>query len=138
MAQAVYVLDASIAVEWFVQYHKSEGPLKVLQEFLEEPRKFAVPELFFFELTHVLGKIKIQYPSIKYELLKQIIKSPLNRFSMSSELLDEIPIFQKLGLSGYDSSYVALAKSLSGVWLTLDKKAHKTIQHLGLSQLLPG
>ena len=36
--------------------------------------------------------------------------------------------FVKLGLTGYDACYAALARDLKGRWLTFDKKAHELIQ----------
>ena len=34
----------------------------------------------------------------------------------------------KLGLSGYDACYAALARDLKGMWLTFDEQAHSFIQ----------
>jgi predicted nucleic acid-binding protein len=55
---------------------------------------------------------------------------------MSAELLHDIGEFKKLGLSGYDAAYVALARQLKGRWLTFDAKAHQKIKNLKLSELL--
>ena len=55
---------------------------------------------------------------------------------MSPELLFETVFFQERGLSGYDGSYAALAKQLSGTWITFDKKAHQKIEQYKLSQYL--
>jgi predicted nucleic acid-binding protein len=55
---------------------------------------------------------------------------------MTPELLSEIRSVQRLGLSGYDGAYVALAKLLKGRWLTFDKKAHTQVAHLQLSEIL--
>jgi len=44
--------------------------------------------------------------------------------------------FVKLGLSGYDTCYAALARDLKGIWITFDEQAHKLIQKEKMSFLL--
>jgi hypothetical protein len=44
--------------------------------------------------------------------------------------------YLKLGLTGYDACYAAMAKDLQGVWLTYDGKAHRRIRRQGISHLL--
>ena len=58
------------------------------------------------------------------------------------EILDRLnnngePIYIiKLGLTGYDACYAALAKDLSGLWLTFDKRAHRMIKKVKVSLFL--
>lgn len=132
----VRIIDPSVAIKWFVHEPGRESALSILQELLDSPEKFAVPELFFFELIHVFHRV-LPKPSQKHiELFEQLFDIGLPRFAMTIELNRQIRRLQKRGLSGYDAAYVALAKQLKGRWLTFDHKAHARIASLRLSELL--
>lgn len=132
----VRIIDTSVAIKWFVLEQKRETALSVLEDLFKNPSRFAVPEVFFFELSHVFNRL-IPHPSKEQlELLKSFLHIGLNRFSMTSELQESIRWIQGLGLSGYDAAYVAIAKIIKGQWITFDAKAHQKIRHLGLSLLL--
>ncbi len=132
----VRVVDSSVALKWFLLEEGRDQALSLLEEMLTGPSGFAVPELFYFELVHVFHR-SIPDPSpLQIELLRQVLVLGIQRFVMTPQLLDEIRGLQRLGLSGYDAAYVALAKLLEGRWVTFDRKAHDRIAHLGLSQAL--
>lgn len=132
----VKVVDASVAIKWFVEEDGSDVALDILSTILNKPEEFAVPELFFFELANIINRLFPQLSEVQESLLRQLLNIGISRFSMSTELLDGIKLFQTHGLSGYDAAYVALAKSLKGRWITFDYKAHKAIQKFKLSELL--
>lgn len=132
----VKVIDASVAVKWFVEEDGRDSALAVLEKVLKTPQQFAVPELFYFELANILNRLFPKPSELQSSLLDQLLNIGIARFSMNSELLAGIRDFQGLGLSGYDAAYVALAKSLEGQWLTFDYKAHKSIEKLKLSVFL--
>jgi len=46
---------------------------------------------------------------------------------MTATLAADAEHFIKIGLTGYDACYVALAKEVKGLWLTFDEKAHRLI-----------
>ncbi len=130
------VIDASVAVKWFVQEEDSPKALALLREVAAAPSDFAVPELFFFELANVLF-IVAKGQSEKYSsLLTEVMRLGMHRFQCSDELLGEMRTFQARGLSGYDASYAALAKHLNGTWITADKKAHACLLKDKISSLL--
>jgi len=43
----VRVIDALVAIKWFVEEPGSNRAFDILKEVLEKPERFAVPELFF-------------------------------------------------------------------------------------------
>jgi hypothetical protein len=47
---------------------------------------------------------------------------------MTDDLALKADRYVKLGLTGHDSCYAALAKDLKGLWLTFDKKAHEKLK----------
>ena len=132
----VKIIDASVAIKWFVTEPGRESALVLLTEVFENPRQFAVPELFFFELAHVFHRVLPQATTQQVNLLEQVTVFGWQRFVMTPELLRETRHFQSLGLSGYDGSYVALAKQLKGRWITADRKAHDRVARLHVSELL--
>lgn len=132
----VKIIDASVAIKWFVIEKGQTQSLKVLQGVLENPTGYAVPELFYFELIHIFNRLIPAPNKGQLTLLDQIIKIGIKRFKMTNEICKNIRKFQHKGLSGYDAAYVALASLLKGKWLTFDKKAHSKISTLGLSLLL--
>lgn len=132
----VQIVDASVAVKWFVIEPGHEKALAVLKNVIAAPRRFAVPELFYFELVHVFHRLIPQPSPIQLDLLKGVTLFGMQRFSMTPELAATIGEFQMLGLSGYDGAYAALAKMVNGRWLTFDQTAHAQIAHLGFSEVL--
>ena len=132
----IKVIDASVAIKWFIQEKGHAASLQILEEVLENPEEFAAPELFYFEILQVFHRLIPAPNRGQRELLRQMLRLGISRFSMTQEWMDEIHRLQQLGLSGYDSAYVGLAKILKGVWLSFDRKAHAKIAHLKLSRCL--
>jgi|SRR5579871_1068343 len=131
----VDVVDASVAIKWFVDEPGRGSALEILQKLIAKPDRFFVPELFYFELAHVLKKVLPVGPREQH-LFGQLLLLPIGRMPMNNHLFLGTQKFQSLGLSGYDAAYVALAEIVSGSWVTYDEKAHAKIAHLSLSRLL--
>ncbi len=132
----VRVVDASVGIKWFVREPGSDVALSLLREILDRPGAFAVPELFYYELIHVHFRLFPNPSAAHSSILGRILTLGLTRFSMTPQLAEETAHFQKLGLSGYDGAYAALAKSLKGRWITADRKAYARVAHLGVGELL--
>jgi predicted nucleic acid-binding protein len=130
------VIDASVAIKWFVDEKDRDPALGVLERVLSAPRTFCVPELFFFELAHVFNRLIPDPSADQIELLDIVINLGVHRFAMTPEVAAGVRRFQALGLSGYDSAYVALAEITKGVWLTYDKKAAKLVPDKKLTRVL--
>ena len=131
----VEVIDSSVAIKWFVLEDGRIAALEILQKLLTKPEDFFVPELFYFELLHVLYKV-VGKEERQQHLLHKIIDLPIGRMPMNKKILTSSLKYQVLGLSGYDAAYVAVAEIVEGQWLTYDKKAHDQIAHLALSRCL--
>jgi predicted nucleic acid-binding protein len=132
----VRVVDASVAIKWFVAEKGRERALELLGEILSRPGDFAVPELFFFELVHVFHRTLPEATATQLALLERTLVLGIPRFAMTPELFRETRRMQQFGLSGYDAAYVGLAGLVGGRWLTFDGKAHTLVERLGLSELL--
>lgn len=132
----VQVIDTSVAVKWFVEEPGRPAALEVLDQLFGRPQEFVVPELFYFELVHIFNMAFPEPSFTDLSLLDTLFKMGIVRLSMTEELSQGIRHFQKMGLSGYDAAYVAVARMVKGTWVTFDRKAHKRVASLKLSRLL--
>lgn len=132
----IWVIDASVALRWYLEEEAHDGADEVLKKVVEEPQRFSVPELFAFEVYAVLQRL---HPNALHAFRKGIIpllQGGILRYPMTDELAVKANRFVKKGLTGYDACYAALALDLKGCWLTYDKKAHKLIETDEVSCLL--
>jgi predicted nucleic acid-binding protein len=132
----VIVLDASVAVKWFVDGEPLVREAQaVLSEIEQSPEQFLVPELFMNELLAVLAKLG-KAAQVR-QALTLVEELGIARIGNGHELLDTAAtIACDWHLSGYDATYVALA-SLSGAeWLTADARAAKKVRRRGLVRVL--
>jgi predicted nucleic acid-binding protein len=133
-----WVIDASVAVRWFIADEAHAHADAVLETALKHPENFAVPELFAFEVYSVLQRVHPDALKAFTNGIIPLLQGGIFRQPMTKSLAVSAEAFVKLGLTGYDSCYAALAKQLSGRWLTFDRKAHRRIQKSNISFLLGG
>ncbi|PWU13643.1 MAG: hypothetical protein C5B49_14265 [Bdellovibrio sp.] len=131
------IVDASVALKWFVNEPiGQEAADEVLKEIENHPNFFAVPELFFAEMIHVLCRV-FRNKSKVQESLTILETLGLERIGLGHELLQaaaEISLAYKV--SGYDAIYIATAQLVNGQWHTFDIEAHRKIAPLKLSRVL--
>ena len=123
----IWVLDASVAVRWFLKDESHPNADAVLGRLIDHPEFFAVPELFCFEVYAVLCRI---HPCGQDAFLKgmiPILNSGILRQPMTESLATRASRYVERGLTGYDACYAGLAKEISGTWLTFDQKAHDIV-----------
>jgi predicted nucleic acid-binding protein len=117
------VIDASVAVKWFIEEPGGDYADEVLEQIYARTREFLVPELFFYEVLAVCMR---QHPApgdFAQTDMPFLLSLPLTRAQMTASLATAATTFALAGLSGYDASYAALAKHVGGEWLTFDRKA---------------
>ena len=132
----IWVIDASVALRWFLQEEQHPHADAVLQAVINNPDFFIVPELFCFEVFAVLCRLHPSPIDAYLEGIFPIIQGGIIRQPMTESLAYNAGGFTKKGLTGYDATYAALAKEVNGIWLTFDKKAHNRIKDEGISHLL--
>lgn len=130
------VLDASVAVKWFVDSEPLAGEARaVLSDIEGAPGAFLVPELFMTELMAVLVRIG-DGPRV-HEALRLVEELGLTRIGNGRELLRSAATFAcDWGLSGYDATYLALASLTGSRWLTADARAAKKVKKPSLVRVL--
>jgi predicted nucleic acid-binding protein len=131
-----WVIDASVAVRWFLSEEADSAADSVLREVISQPEMFAVPELFSFEVLAVLCRVHPKGVSVFHDGLLPLLSGGILRHPMTAALVRQAEPFLSVGLTAYDACYAALARELGGFWLTYDGKAHRRIRRHGVSHLL--
>lgn len=129
----IWVIDASVALRWFIQEESHPNADRVLKALIDHPELFAVPELFAFEVYSVLQRLHPSGLEAYREGMLPLLHGGLFRQPMTEKLAVMAHRYVRLGLTGYDACYAALAQDLSGLWLTFDQRAHRAIQRENLS-----
>ena len=133
----IFVLDASIAVKWFIADGDAGDAAaeRILRDVALRPAKYVVPELFMYELLSVLCRRFRQVGDAQRAIAR------LGRIGLRRVRIDErlartaVRLAYRHRLTGYDAAYAALATELSATWLTLDEKVHQRLESLGISRL---
>jgi predicted nucleic acid-binding protein len=128
-----YVLDASVAVRWYLADEAGAAADAVLERVLEAPEVFAVPELFFFEVYAVLARSHRGFEAVYTDAFLPVVASGPLRYPMTEALAVRASRYTAMGLTGYDAVYAGLARELGALWLTFDSRAHKAIASHALS-----
>ena len=132
----IWVIDASVALRWLIKEETHVRADEVLEKLIDDPGRFAVPELFAYEVFSVLLRVHSRGLWAFRKGIIPILQMGIFRQPMTETVAVKANRFVKLGLTGYDACYAALAQDLKGVWLTYDKKAHELIRDQKISCLL--
>jgi predicted nucleic acid-binding protein len=124
----IWIVDASVALRWFIQEEAHHHADEVLKELIHRPEFFAVPELFAFEVYSVLQRLHPSGLEVFRQGLMPILQGGIFRQPMTDKLAMMAHRYVRLGLTGYDACYAALAQDMKGIWLTFDQKAHRAIE----------
>ncbi len=122
------VVDASVAVKWFLDEPESEAAIRVVGACLDGDPHF-VPELFYYEVVAVLARRHPRFPAWCDEGMRWLTELPLRRFALTPEQTPRLAEFVRAGLTGYDAAYAALAADLDVPWLTFDRRAASALGH---------
>ncbi len=131
-----FVIDASVAVRWYVLEESDARADAVLERVLSEPTLFAVPELFVFEVLAVLGRVHPRPLDTYRDAVLPVMEGGVFRHPMTSTLAEQSARFLPHGLTGYDACYAGLAAELGAQWITFDRRAHERIDRENLSTYL--
>jgi predicted nucleic acid-binding protein len=128
-----FVLDASVALRWFVAEERSKNADAVYRRLVDEPETFAVPELFCYEVFSALFRVHPRAWETFEQGILPLLRSGMLRYPMTDNVATKAGRYVAAGLTGYDASYAALAEELDAVWLTFDSRAHMRIRKHGVS-----
>lgn len=117
------VVDASVAIKWFLVEPETPAAIKVARAALEGSDVFAVPELFYYEVYAVMTRRHTDPDRWASGGMRWLLNLPLRRMPMTAALAEAMREFTSKGLTGYDAAYAALARAHDGRWLTFDHRA---------------
>jgi predicted nucleic acid-binding protein len=118
------VLDTSLVVPWFFEDEPlREQAIRVRAELRDAPHRFLVPALFHSELVHVLARKSARDEKFVRRALELVLALGIRTLPLSQFALQRMAHWTCRGLSGYDATFVALAESVNGRWLTADREA---------------
>ena len=123
----IWVVDASVAVRWFLKDESHPNADAVLRRLIDRPEWIAVPELFCFEVYAVLCRMHPEGHQVFVKGMVPILNCGIFRHPMTEKLANQTARFVKKGLTGYDACYAALAREIKGIWLMFDEKAHRRL-----------
>ncbi len=132
------ILDASVAVKWFVPDETGrEEALDLLERVHQGRDAFAVPEIFFNEMLAVLARMAGDDSEAVRSYMEALQDLGFERIGNGRELLacaSDMACAHRL--TGYDAVYAASAKLTEGCWLTADAQAHRRIRGLKISRVV--
>jgi predicted nucleic acid-binding protein len=124
------VLDASVALKWYIPEVHSESALRILSLQQSGEVIFHVPDLFLCEAGNILWK-KTWKSEIKLkdarEIADALIVVPMTIHSSKIFLPFALDLAANLGRTVYDCLYLSLAAYLDCSLLTADRKLFRAV-----------
>jgi predicted nucleic acid-binding protein len=121
-----YIVDASVAVKWYVPEIHSIAAEKLLSG----SNDLHAPDLILPEFGNIIWK-KIRRTEITSgkgrKIIEAFLRVPLQRHSSELLLEPAFEIANNLGQTVYDSKYLVLAVALNSTMVTADEKFYEAI-----------
>lgn len=122
-----YVVDASIAVKWFVPEVHTEASLRLL----DGSHELLAPDLLLPEFGNILWK-KIRLRELTLaegrDILRGFLAVPVDLHPSQNLLEPALEIANGIDRSVYDSLYLALALARDCRMVTADRRFHAALQ----------
>lgn len=125
------VIDASVALKWFLIEDGSEAAADLLPAILGGQCIGLVPELFYHEVFAVMVRKHPDPAAWAGRGFAWLESLPLVRRPMDSVLTRIAERFCRMGLTGYDATYAALAEESGAPWLSFDQRAAAALGNPG-------
>jgi len=126
-----FVIDASVAVKWYIPEPLSEAAVQYLQLYKKDKARLLAPDLLTIEVGNTLWK-KMRTSEITGDDARAILHAltdycPL-KLTPSCELMPAaLELAIAMGVTVYDSVYIALAIAASAMLVTADKEMVKLV-----------
>ncbi|MDY0003189.1 MAG: type II toxin-antitoxin system VapC family toxin [Polyangia bacterium] len=119
-----FVVDATVAVRWFVPQEGHEAAKEWLHRLKVDPLLLVAPDLLRFEVFGVLARLQPRKDQAWADrcfgrldaLGIRTLPTTMPLYSRAFELA------RTLSISGWDAVYLAHAEQLGAAWLTADRK----------------
>lgn len=122
------VVDASIAIKWFIPEEGSEEALRILNDHIFGREEIFVPDLLFYEVVNALRyKQGLAIDGVG-QFIDTLSRLELKRISTDENYLKDIfHTAREFDISAYDAAYVTLAKIFNCTLATADVKLSNKI-----------
>lgn len=133
-----YVIDANVAIKWYVPEVLAQRAVYLLREATNGGVALFAPDLIWAELGNVLWN-KLQRNELDAEIIRQILGAvavafPVETVPCSLLLAAAFEIASAFNRTVYDSLYIALAQSMQATFITADERL---VNALGQTSLGP-
>jgi predicted nucleic acid-binding protein len=121
----VFVIDASVAVKWYVKEELRDKAIRIREDFLSEAIDLEAPSLILYEVGNAIR----HHPGATEHECAAAVKE-LKNLGVAIRELDDATLSAaaKLAfeekLTFYDAAYLSLAKTNEGTLVTADKMLH--------------
>lgn len=124
------VVDASVALKWFLKEENSDKAEKLLKLHIESEILIVIPELFFYEVINGLRYKKTTLENLR-KSITELFDLQLHYESVSEKIMIRTTeISSEYDLTIYDATYISLAEKMNAKLITADEKILSTKHHL--------
>jgi len=123
---STFVVDASVAIKWFLPEIHSEAAGRILKS----KHKLLAPDLIMAEVGNTLWKKNIRNEISLEEsrsILKDFLRFPLQIYHSKTLLAVALHVAVQYGFSVYDGLYLALALTRKVFFITADHKFYESL-----------
>ena len=130
------ILDTSVLVKWFAEDEKNKTADKLFKQLKNQKVTIFLPELAKYELGNALLKGKnFTFKDIKKSLIN-FYNLPIIFIIQNQKLsLLAYQIAEKLNITYYDASFLALAKLQNATLITANPKHQKAVKGIKIGFL---
>jgi len=124
----VFVIDASVAVKWYVNEELRDKALRIREDFLSEVIDLEAPSLILYEVGNAIR----HHPGATEQECAIAVKE-LRNLGIAIRDLDDatLEVTAKLAfeeaLTFYDAAYLSLAKTMGATLVTADKELYNQL-----------
>jgi len=119
----VFVVDASVAVKWYVKEEMRDRALRLIEDFLSELVDLQAPSLLLYELGNALRHHPGSTEAECADAVKQARNLGIAIHDLDDSLVEMASTLAfREKITFYDATYLALARNLNAVFLTADKE----------------
>jgi len=133
----VFVLDASVAVKWYVKEEMRDIALRIRNDFVSELVNLEAPSLILYELGNALRHHPVSTAVDCAEAVRQLRNIGLIFHELDDDLIilaANLAYDEKITF--YDAVYLALAKDLHAMLITADVNLREQIGELNRSSVV--
>jgi len=126
------VVDASVVLKWYIPDEQIECADRIKIDFLDKRVLLLAPSIIHYEINNVvLNAVKSNRLSLNKATLalRDFYYSDIKFHSSPSLLLFSFKVAEKLNISSYDASYVALCQMAKAPFYTADPRLLEKVKN---------